>query len=221
MRALDALVQAQQEGVTGSSGSGSQVQEALAGLLAKVCEDSADRNRIPIEWPCAVLPIMLTAIPLSRPHDYVQIEALEQRITDAALFLPPYDVRRAQEESRALRDKLEAARAASAPRKKFSFAARRQQQQRVATAGDGGDVEASLGALCLQPTPQPQRGAQPPAQCKTISDNGGGGSKVMALVMTGFEGRKGEELDLEREMGPEELPRDLLLKDLRSCTVRL
>lgn len=151
-----------------------------------------------------------------------KIEALEQRTTDAALFLPPYDVRRAQEECRALRDKLDETRAASAPRKKFSFAAKRRQQQKAAagdsTAGSGGGegVEAPLEALSLKPQ-QPQQQSQ-----ATSGGGSGGGSEAAAPAMNGFEGREGEELDLLgcEPMGPE-LPKDLLLKDLRRCTIRL
>eukprot|EP00624_Nannochloropsis_granulata_P004813 evm.model.NODE_3418_length_16320_cov_30.190258.3 len=36
-----------------------------------------------------------------------KVQALDKQIADAALFLPPYDVRRAQEEASALRSKLE------------------------------------------------------------------------------------------------------------------
>lgn len=176
----------------------------------------------------------------THPTTTPQIDALEQCTAAAAPFLPPYDVRRAQEEAQGLRGKLEATRAALAPRKKFSFAARRRnrEQQQQGGVGDGGDgggspaaavveVEAAaappppppssaLAALSLAPPPPPaaaQSAAPAPAPASAPT-------AAAAPAMEGFEGREGEALDLTAAYGADP-PRDLLLKDLRRCTVRL
>ncbi|EWM25746.1 hypothetical protein Naga_100087g22 [Nannochloropsis gaditana] len=54
-----------------------------------------------------------------------KIKSLDQLVSNTALFLPPYDVRRAQEETESLRSKLEEVRTALMPRKRFTFAGRR------------------------------------------------------------------------------------------------
>lgn len=73
-----------------------------------------------------------------------KIQGLEKRITDASgLFLPPYDVRKAQEEAAGLREKLENVRTALAPRKKFSFASRR--SKAAAAAGAATKEEEGVG----------------------------------------------------------------------------
>jgi hypothetical protein len=112
---------------------------------------------------------------------------------------------------------LEATRTALAPRKKFSFSARRAQQSQqsqqapaaarpqAAAAEAPVSVSSAVAGLSLNhqqaPPQQEQQRAEAPA-------------------MEGFEGREGEELDLGKALGPDP-PKDLLLKDLRRCSVRL
>ena len=119
-------------------------------------------------------------------------------------------MRRAHEEAQALRAKLEATRAALAPRKKFSFSARRSSQsqsqasQQAPAAVVSAEVPVAVAGLSLHRQQQQQEEEEEAAAAK----------------MEGFEGREGQELDLGRELGPDP-PRDLLLKDLRRCSVRL
>jgi hypothetical protein len=163
-------------------------------------------------------PTTHTYPPTPTTTQHTQIEALEQRTTDAALFLPPYDVRRAHEEAQTLRGKLEAARAALAPRKKFSFSARRQQR---GSGGGGDSTSASAGQEQASPlSPSASSAAAASVAALSLRDTQQpppqGQEAAAAPAREGFEGREGEEL----ELGPDP-PKDLLLKDLRRCTVRL
>lgn len=72
-----------------------------------------------------------------------QVAALEQALADASYFLPSYDLRSASATVQSLRGQAEAARAALAPKRKFSFASKR--VSRVAAAAPEANDAASSG----------------------------------------------------------------------------
>ena len=134
-----------------------------------------------------------------------KVQALDKQIADAALFLPPYDVRRAQEEATALRGKLEEVRAALAPRKKFSFSARRRPTgasaagagtvaaaAAEAAAGDAGEVDASgdgaKGESAGSSTTQKPSisSVPPPSQTSTTTTTSTNDESLELQAMEGF-----------------------------------
>lgn len=161
-----------------------------------------------------------------------KIQGLEKRITDASgLFLPPYDVRKAQEEAAGLREKLENVRTALAPRKKFSFASRRSKAAAAAGAatkeeeGVGGNnaekkeatQEANTSTTSSTSTPPPSQTHPPPSSTTTTATLKEKDDPHHA--MEGFTSYSNTTLTLS-SLGPIP-PKDLLLRDLTNCTIHL
>ena len=173
-----------------------------------------------------------------------KVQALDKQIADAALFLPPYDVRRAQEEATALRIKLEQVRTALAPRKKFSFSARRRAAGAVAAggmaaapvaaAGEAGAVDGSAdgagGKSISSSTKQAQSStssvAQTPSQTSTTTATATTGGSSELQAMEGFSYLSDATLNLNTLLSSSSSststhPKDLLLRDLTRCTIHL
>lgn len=79
-----------------------------------------------------------------------------QEVAAAAYYLPTYDLRQATLAVSALKEQLEAAKAALQPRKKFSFSSRRAQgakaQPAAAAAAGSGGGDAAAAAAAAPPT---------------------------------------------------------------------
>lgn len=163
-----------------------------------------------------------------------KIQGLEKRITDAsALFLPPYDVRRAQEEAAGLREKLENVRTALAPRKKFSFASRR--SKAAAAVGAATKEEERVGGNSVEKKEATQEGntsttssstsTPPPSQTHPPSSSTTTATATLKEkddshhAMEGFTSHSNTTLTLS-SLGPIP-PKDLLLRDLTNCTIHL
>lgn len=174
-----------------------------------------------------------------------KVQALDKQIADAALFLPPYDVRRAQEEASALRSKLEKVRAAFTPRKRFSFASRRRttaaatataaEEERAVNGGSDelrGESTNSSTKQTWRPTPSvaPTSSKASPNTTATTSNESSG-----LTAMEGFSSHSDATLNLNTLLSTTTSrsssnssssiiishPKDLLLRDLTRCTIHL
>lgn len=168
-----------------------------------------------------------------------KIKSLGQLVSNTALSLPPYDMRRAQEETESLRSKLEEVRTALMPRKKFTFAGRRRTASATSSlmvseghgrtgmvaeaGGRGGSTPRDRGAMDKRPaTPTTPLPAVPP-KCAADDSLSAPGVSNLSGAMPGF-GPAADanftfgQLTSEGTEGP---PKDLLLRDLTRCTVSL
>jgi len=123
-------------------------------------------------------------------------QEVQKRITDSTLFLPSYDVRRAQEELSAILERYEQLRSEVAPRKKFAFGKRDKQQKKKREETD-----------TLQ---------------EVKSDNPIPTVEIISKAL-GFSDKRGEELTFcETDASEiEKSSADFILKNLTSCTIRI
>ncbi|XP_063299945.1 tubulin-specific chaperone C [Pelobates fuscus] len=123
-----------------------------------------------------------------------RLQGLQKLLNDSMMFLPPYDIRQAQEAVSRLQEALEDKRQALQPKKKFAFKSRKKDQ---AAAGSG--------------TPAPGTATPRPAAVKAQPQE-------PAPVLCGFQGLSSQVLFME---AAEIRQKDVLLSDLRDCTITL
>lgn len=123
-----------------------------------------------------------------------RLQSLQKLLNDSMMFLPSYDIRQAQEAIAKLQEALEEKRQLLQPKKKFAFKSRKKD-------APAGTVTQPHGAGTKQPPAEKPLRSQEPAP-----------------ALCGFQGLSSQVLFME---AAEIRQKDMLLSDLRDCTVTL
>ncbi|XP_055981876.1 tubulin-specific chaperone C [Sorex fumeus] len=130
-----------------------------------------------------------------------RLQGFQKLLNDSVAFVAAYDLRQGQEALARLQAALAERRRAAQPKKRFAFTSRRKE------AAPAVDAAAAAG-----------RPASPPRAAPGDRDSPGPGDPDAPSGLCGFAHVESRVL----EKGPEELrQRDVLLTELRDCTVRL
>jgi hypothetical protein len=149
-----------------------------------------------------------------------------QEVSDAAYFLPAFDLRQATLALGALRELHEAAATALQPRKRFAFSRKASKPGAAAEAAEGPSLGARCGAgscvnepaaaaVASSQQPQPLHDTQQPAQGVQQGAAGGPSSSGAGSAISGL---RGKVLSLGRG---EAAGKEFTLTDLEDCSIYL